>query len=464
MSQFRKYFQFLKKAVKGEHIDATTGDINKVIVLLAIPMILEMFMESLFAIADIFFVSKVSIQAVAVVGLTESTLTIVYSLGFGLSMGATALVARRMGEKDQQAATETAVQALYIAAIVSACISLVGIFFSENILSMLGAKPELVEYGAGFTRWMYTGNFVIMFLFMINGIFRGAGDAGIAMRSLWIANLINIALDPLFIFGIGFFPELGLKGAAVATTIGRGCGVLYQLYYLTNGKSAIRLKGAIWKFRKDVAAKLVSISSGATGQFIIASSSWIFLMSIISRYGEEALSGYTLGIRVLIFILLPAWGFSNAAATFTGQNLGAKLPERAETGVWRTGRINMAYMGFVTLLFLFIPDHLLRLFTTDKAVIDQGVLCLRIMSLGFIFYGYEMVMSNAFNGAGDSRTPTIINIFGFWLLQIPLAYGLAIALGLGSTGVFIAVPVSESAMAVAFILLFRKGRWKKVVI
>jgi len=462
MSNIRSSFKLLKQALKGETIDATKGSLDKVIFLLAIPMIFEMFMESLFAVVDIFFVSNIGTSAVAVVGLTESTLTIVYSLGFGLSMGATALVARRIGEKNPHEAAVNAMQAIYVGLAISLLISFVGIFFSRDLLYLMGASDEMVDLGSGYTQWMLTGNFVIMLLFLINGVFRGAGDAGIAMRSLWIANGVNIVLDPLFIFGIWIFPELGVKGAAVATTIGRSCGVVYQLYHLLNGKSIIHLKGKIFHLKTSVISKLVALSAGTTGQFFIASASWIFLMRIMSGFGEEVLAGYTTAIRILIFTILPAWGISNAAATLVGQNLGAELPERAAKSVWRTGYFNMLFMGFVMLLFLFLPEPAMRFFTNEEAVIKEGVLCLRIVCIGYIAYGYEMVLANAFNGAGDSRTPTIINFFGFWVVQIPLAYFLAITLNLHSTGVYMAIPISESLMAVTFIILFKKGKWKLV--
>lgn len=462
--QKRNIFKLFIQALKGENVDTTTGNLDKVIFMLAIPMIFEMFMESLFAVVDIFFVSKVSTQAVAVVGLTESTLTIIYSLGFGLSMGATALVARRVGEKNITEAKVTAVQAIYGGIGISLIISIIGLFYSRNILEMMGASPALVDYGVSYTRLMISGNITIMLLFLINGIFRGAGDAGIAMRSLIIANGINIILDPMFIFGIGPFPELGLLGAAVATNIGRTIGVSYQIYHLLNGKSLIHLKGKIFGLKADIIAKLVKVSAGATGQFIIASSSWIFLMSIMSNFGEQVLASYTISIRILIFSILPAWGISNAAATLTGQNLGAGLPERAEKAVWRTGYFNLIFMGIVTVIFVIFPANFLSIFTKEEAVIQEGVKCLRIICMGYIFYGYEMVLANAFNGAGNTKIPTLINFVGFWLIQIPLAYFLAISLELDSSGIYMAIPISESLMAVAFIILFRRGKWKLIKI
>ncbi|HNA58236.1 MAG TPA: MATE family efflux transporter [Chitinophagales bacterium] len=460
----RKFFQLLGQALKGENIDTTKGKLDTVIFLLAVPMIFEMGMESLFAVVDIFFVSKVGVEAVAVVGLTESTLTIVYSIGFGLSMGATAMVARRVGENNPKGAAEAAMQAIYIGLAIAAAVSLVGIFFPENLLRAMGASDQMIQNGVGYTRWMLTGNFAIVLLFLNNGIFRGAGDAGIAMRSLIISNGINIVLDPLFIFGIWIFPELGVQGAAVATTIGRSIGVIYQFYHLTNGKSLVHLKGKIWQLKTDIVRRIVILSSGSAGQFIIASASWIFLMRIMSQFGEETLAGYTTAIRILVFSILPAWGISNAAATLMGQNLGANQPERAEKGVWRTAYFNMLFMSVVTVIFVGFPEFFMRIFNSDDAVVNQGVTCLRIVCIGYIAYGYEMVLANAINGAGDTRTPTIINVFGFWILQIPLAWFMAIQLDLGSPGVYAAVPISEAVMAVIYVYIFRQGKWKLVKI
>ena len=462
MKRIRNFFKLLSQALKGENIDTTQGKMDRVIFLLAVPMIFEMFMESLFAIVDIYFVSKVGVDAVAVVGLTESTLTIVYSIGFGLSMGATALVARRIGEQNTEGAATAAMQAIYLGLGLAALISLIGIFIPDELLRAMGASDKIIEQGTGYTRWMLTGNFAIVLLFLNNGIFRGAGDAGLAMRSLIIANSINILLDPFFIFGYGFFPELGVTGAAVATTIGRSCGVLYQLYHLTKGSAMVHLKGKIFKLRLSIVQKIAVLSSGSAGQFIIASASWIFLMRIMSGFGEEVLAGYTTAIRILIFSILPAWGISNAAATLVGQNLGAQQPDRAEKGVWRTSYFNMIFMFIVTVIFVGFPEFFMRLFTDNAVVIEQGVLCLRIVCLGYIAYGYEMVLANAINGAGDTRTPTLINIFGFWILQIPLAWFMALQLDLGSAGVYAAVPISEAVMAIIYVFIFRRGKWKTV--
>lgn len=432
--------------------------------MLAIPMILEMAMESLFAVVDIFFVSKVSVNAVAVVGLTESLLTIVYSLGWGLAMGATAMIARRVGEKNNAAAAIAAVQSIYIGLAVSFVISLVGLFFAEDVLRVMGASEQVIREGAGFTKWMLTGNFVIMLLFLINGIFRGAGNAALAMRSLWVANAINMILDPLFIFGIGPFPELGVEGAAVATTIGRATGVLYQLYHLFYGKGIIKIHADNWKVNWKIIKDLIQVSAGGTGQFVIASASWIFMMRIISQFGSVALAGYTIAIRIIVFTILPAWGMANAAATMVGQNLGAGQPERAEKAVWRAGFFNMCFMGTVMIIFLLLSRNIVSLFTQEPQVIDNAVECLSIVSLGYIFYSYGMIVAQSFNGAGDTRTPTILNFFGFWVIQIPLAYLLADVLKLGPQGVFWAIVSSESLLTVVAILIFRHGKWKEVKI
>ena len=462
--KFLKGLSLVKKAIKGEQANITGGSIDRAIILLAVPMILEMAMESLFAVVDIFFVSKVSVNAVAVVGLTESLLTIVYSLGWGLAMGATAMIARRVGEKNNEAAAVAAVQAIYIAFFISALISIAGIFFSEDILHMMGASAEIIQQGKGFTKIMLGGNFVIMFLFLINGIFRGAGDAALAMRSLWIANIINIILDPLFIFGIGPFPELGVEGAAVATTIGRGTGVLYQVYHLFKGKGIIKIHSNNWNIDWSIIKNLINVSAGTTGQFIIASASWIFLMRIIAHFGSVALAGYTIAIRVIVFTILPAWGMANAAATMVGQNLGAKQPERAEKSVWRAGFFNMIFMLTVMIIFLLFSKAIVSFFTDQDEVILYAAECLTIISLGYIFYSYGMIIAQSFNGAGDTGTPTILNFFAFWCIQIPLAYVLSITFDFGPPGIFSSIVISETLLTIAGIIIFKRGKWKEVKI
>lgn len=462
VSSFIKLF---KKAIKGEEQEYTSGSIDRAIFLLSIPMILEMLMESLFAVVDVYFVSRLrDNDAVATIGLTESVLTLIYSIAIGLSMGATAMVARRVGEKDIASATVAAVQAIYIGIGLSALISVSGIFFADDILRLMGASERLIENNVGYTRWMFGGNITIMMLFLINAVFRGAGDATIAMRSLWVANILNIILGPLFIFGVGPLPKLGVEGAAIATTIGRGTGVLYQLYHLLKGKGLLKLHRENMMVKWDIIGKLLKVSAGGTGQFLISSASWIFLVRIVSDFGSAALAGYTIAIRIIVFAILPAWGMANASATLVGQNLGAGHPDRAEKSVWRAAFFNMLFLGLVTILFFSLANPILHFFTTDEKVLANGIQCLQVVSLGYIFYAYGMVINQSFNGAGDTRTPTIISFFGFWIFQIPFAYFLATWLGVGPVGVYTAIAVAESLMAIVGILVFRQGKWKAVKI
>ncbi len=456
------YLSLFKTAVAGEQKEFTSGSIDKAIFMLSIPMILEMIMESLFAVVDVFFVGKLGVDAVATVGLTESMLTIIYSLGIGLSMAATAVVSRRVGEKNPDAAAHSGMQAIYLAMGVSLLISFTGIFFSKELLLLMGASTELVETNYRYTQIMLGSNFVIMLLFMINGVFRGAGDASIAMRSLWLANILNILLCPTLIYGWGPFPELGLTGAALATTIGRGAGVVYQFYYLFKGRGVIRVlrKHMSWDF--PVIKSLVQIGAGGTAQFLIASASWIFLIRILSGFGSQALAGYTIAIRVIVFAILPASGMANAAATLVGQNLGARQPERAEQSVWKTAFYNMLFLGCISIVFFLGAKPIISFFNQEPEVIRYGTLCLKIVCLGYIFYAYGMVISSSFNGAGDTKTPTILNFFGFWLFQIPLAYLIAVVWEVGPEGVFWAISIAESAIAIVAILLFRRGTWKTV--
>lgn len=461
------FFTLLKQSLRGDQQDYTTGSIRKAVFMLSIPMILEMGMESVFAVVDLYFVGHLpdSSHAIQTVGLTESVLTIVYSLAIGISMAATAMVARRIGEKDPEAAAVAGIQSLIVALMVTVVITVLGFIYADDILRLMGAQPETIKIGTTYTRIMMGGSVVIMLLFLINGIFRGAGDASMAMKSLWLANICNIILCPLFIRGIGPFPELGLTGAAVATTIGRGVGVCYQLYHLFRGKLMIQFRKAHLNFNWPIIRSLVGIASPGTIQFIIGSCSWIFLARLVATTGQDdASAGYQTAIRIVIFFILPAWGMSNAAATLVGQNLGAKQPERAELSVVRTARYSAIFMGAVSLLFLFGAEWIVSVFTREPEVVKYAVNALRIISTGYIFYGIGMVMINAFNGAGDTWTPTIINFIGFWLFQIPLAYLLAITLNLGPLGVFIAIPVAETAITIASIVLFRKGKWKLVKI
>ena len=454
----KSVYSIIKQALSGEHRDYTTGSIRRAVIFLSIPMILEMCMESVFAVVDIFFVGRIGKEAVATVGLTESVLTLVYSMAIGLSMAATALVARRTGEKNPEEAAHSAAQAINLALGVTIVVSLAGVFLAPGILRVMGASPETVATGAIYTRILFGGSIVIMLLYLINGIFRGAGNASMAMWSLWIANGCNILLCPLLIH---FF---GLKGAAIATTVGRGIGVIYQLFHLFRGKGVIRITRKSFKPDIPILTSLTKIAWTGTTQFLIGSASWIVMVWIVTRFGDAAIAGYQVAIRIFLFFLLPAWGMSNAAATLVGQNLGAQRPDRAEQSVWTAARYNAIFMVGVTLLFLFGSEAIVAFMNKDPGVEKVAVLALRVVSLGYIIYGVGMVLTNAFNGAGDTRTPTLINLFCFWAFQIPLAYILAVVLGLGPLGVFIAIPVTEAAVIISSYLLFRKGRWKRVKI
>jgi len=463
-SRLSKYFHLFLDAVRGKEQDFTKGSIDRAIFLLAVPMILEMAMESLFAVVDAFFVSKLGKYAIATVGLTELVLTLVYTIAIGVSMSATALVARRTGEKNHEAAAHAGIQTIYIGIGISILISIIGIFYSKEILHAMGAEAAVIEVGYKYTRIMLAGNIVIMMLFLINGIFRGVGNAAIAMRSLWIANGINIILCPSLILGLGPFPELGVTGAAIATTIGRGTGVLYQVYHLMKGNQLLPVMKKHLAVSWNIISVILKTSIGGTLQFFIASCSWIFLGRIIAEFHSEAVSGHTIAIRIIVFAILPAWGMANAAATLVGQNLGAGYPERAEKSVWRAGFLNFIFLGFISVLFITFAPWIIRLFSEDPAIVQYGVQSLRYIAIGYIFYAYGMVIPQAFNGAGDTMTPTLLNFFGFWCFQIPLAYLLAITLEWGPVGVFVSIPIAETAIAIAGIWLFKRGKWKKVKI
>lgn len=463
-SRWRKYWEIIRTSLDGSEQSYTTGSINRAIVLLSIPMVLEMVMESLFAIVDVFFVAKIGVDAVATVGLTESVVTIIYSLAMGLSMAATAMVARRVGEGKYDAAAWSAMQAIYLGLIISVALGVLGWVYAEDILRGMGASEGVLRDGVGYTRIMLGSNFVITLLFLLNGIFRGAGDAALAMRSLWIANGLNIVLDPFFIFGWGPFPELGVMGAAVATAIGRGVGVLYQLYILFRGKSLLKMAWRHFTVSWSIIWRLVKVAAGGAGQNIIASASWIFLMRIVSQFGSEVVAGYTIAIRLIVFTILPSWGIANAAATLVGQNLGAGQPGRAETSAWRAAFYNMIFLLLVAIVYLAAAPYFIALLTTEPEVIHAGALCLRILSAGYIFFAYGMVISQSFNGAGDTRTPTLINLVCFWMMEIPLGYLLANHTGLEYRGVYWAITISETIMALICIWLFRRGKWKTVVI
>jgi putative MATE family efflux protein len=462
--QLRNLWRDLRDAIRGTNMDYTQGSIGRAILLLSVPMMLEMAMESAFAVVDVYFVSSLGASAIATVGLTESVLTLIYAVAIGLSMGTTALVARRIGEKNPREAADAAVQAIIVA--VAACIpfAVAGIFFSKDILALMGADAWAIEHGYRYTAWMLGGNAVILLIFVINAVFRGAGDAAIAMRVLWISNGINIVLDPVLIFGWGPFPQLGIEGAAIATNIGRGTGVLVQLFVLFRGARHIRVLWSQVRFHAEVMSRLVRTSLGGIGQFIIATSSWIGLVRIASEFGSEVVAGYTIAVRIFVFTLMPAWGMSNAAATLVGQNLGAKQPDRAERSVWLTGFAVMAFLAGVSIVYIIFCEELVRLFTDVPGVVAVGADCLRVVSYGYVFFAWGMVMPQAFNGAGDTLTPTKINFFLFWLLEIPVAYWLAFHADMKQSGVFWSIVIAESLAGLVGIWLFRRGKWKLVQI
>ena len=454
----------VKESIRGSHRSYTTGPIGRSILLLAIPMVLEMIMESLFAVVDIYWVSKLGKDAVATVGLTESLMTLVYTVAIGLSIGAMAMVARRIGEQNPDGAARAAVQAIAVALLVSVLIAVVAAPLAPQLMKLMGGSPWVVEHGSAFTRIMLAGNASVVLLFMINAIFRGAGDAAIAMRTLWLANWINILLGPCLIFGLGPFPKLGIVGAAIATNIGRGVGALYALSRLIRPGGRFDVQRRHLRLEPAIMWRLIRLSGTGTFQVFIGMASWIGLVRIISSFGSDAVTGYTVAIRVILFALLPSWGMANAAATMVGQALGAGDPDRAERAVWKAGFYNMIFLGVVGLVFIFLAPQIIGLYTTDPNVTPYGIDCLRIVSYGFLFYAYGMVLGQSFNGAGDTWTPTIINLFVFWVWEIPLAYVLSIWLGLGPRGVFIAIMVAFSTLAVVSGVVFRRGRWKRKVI
>ncbi len=464
LRKIRSFFSDVAEAVSGSEQDFTEGKLSRAILLLSIPAVLEMIMESIFVIVDIYFVSKLGADAVATVGLTESLITIIYAIAIGLGTATTSIVSRRIGEKNPDAASTAAFQAIFTGVIVSLLIGIPGAIFADKLLEVMGASTSIIEHMSGYTRIMLGGNIVIMMLFIINAVFRSAGDAAVAMKVLWIGNIINIILDPCFIFGLGPFPELGVTGAAIATTIGRGTAVLIQFYILFFGRKRVSLsfKHMVVDFR--IMLKLVRLSFGSIGQNLIGTTSWIALVRIISLFGSEVVAGYTIAIRIVGFTILPSWGLSNAASALVGQNLGAKKPERAEKAVWVTGWINMILLGFIGLILVIFPEPFIRIFIDNENVISTGIQGLRIISIGFIAYGLGMVLVNSFNGAGDTATPLKINILAFWMIEIPLAYILAIKAGLNEEGVFIAIVVAESLMTLIAWIVFRRGKWKLKVV
>lgn len=457
-----KFFFNLKLALSGKEQNFTTGSIRKAIFLLAIPMITEMLMESVFALVDIMYVSRVSVNAVATIGLTESVITLLYALAIGLSMAATAIVARRTGAKDEKGASEAAVQAILLGILISVLISITGILYPKEILAFMGGEPDLINEGYGYTQILIGGNISIMLLFLINAIFRGAGNASMAMWTLVLSNGLNIILDPIFIFGWGPVPEFGVKGAAIATTIGRGTAVIFQLFLLFYGWGKIKLAVRDLVLRTGVMLNMIRISLGGIGQFLIGTSSWVVLMRFMAEFGSEVLAGYTIAIRVIMFTLMPSWGMSNAAATLVGQNLGAGQPDRAEQSVWKTGKYNAVFMFIVSLAYLLFAEEIISLFSDVPDVVKYGALSLKVITAGYLFYAYGMVVIQAFNGAGDTVTPTKINFFCFWMFQLPFAYLAAFVLNWGPMGVFIAITVAQLLIAFTGIIYFKKGKWKTI--
>jgi len=461
ISRSTRIFTLIKESLRGGNHDFTQGSIRRAVLLLAIPMMLEMAMESVFALVDLYFVGHLhnSSYAIQTVGLTESCLTIIYSLAVGMSMAATAIVARRIGEKDPVEAAKAGMQTVTLAILVNFVIGVAGFYYASNILSLMGASAETVRLGTNYTRIMMAESLIIVMLFLVNGIFRGAGNAAIAMRSLWIANIANIILCPIFINVLGF----GLTGAAIATTIGRGTGVVYQLYHLFNGKNLLKVHLSYLKPHWEQIRAILKIAVPGILQFVIGSCSWIFLAELVATTGgDHGSAGYQTSIRLMLFFMLPAWGMSNAAATLVGQNLGAQELGRAEDSVYKTVKYNVIYMASVTVITFLLATYLTGFFTNDEQVRQVATRSLQILSVGYIFYGVGMVMMSAFNGAGDTWTTTWVNLFGFWLLQVPLAYVLDKNFNMGITGVFLAIPIAETCMAMASFFLFKGGKWKKV--
>jgi putative MATE family efflux protein len=457
----KAFWPTVREALRGSHQDYTEGPIGRAVVLLAVPMVLEMVLESVFAVVDVFWVAHLGADAVATVGITESMLALLYAVAIGLSMGAAATVARRIGEKNFDGAARAAVSSIALGIAVAVPIGIVGFFTAPRLLATMGGSAELVRTGSGFTRIMLGANVVILLLFLINAIFRGAGDAATAMRVLWLANIINLTLDPCLIFGLGPFPKLGVMGAAVSTTCGRGTAVLVQFAILARGRGRVLIRRDHLKIDTAAMLRLLKISGSGILQAAIATASWIGLVRILSAFGSVAIAGYTIGIRIIVFAILPSWGMSNAAATMVGQSLGARKPDRAERSVWIAGFYNMIFLGCVGLIFILFARPLIGLFTNDPAVLPLGTACLRFVSYGFLFYAFGMVVTQAFNGAGDTWTPTKINLFIFWLWEIPLAYVLSRKLGFGPRGVYAAITVAFSTLAVVSVTIFRRGKWKE---
>jgi len=460
-SRARGFWASVREALRGTHQDYTIGSLNRSIFLLAIPMVLEMVLESLFAVTDVFWVGRLGADAVATVGITESLLALVFAIGMGVAISTTAMVARRIGEKDPEDAAIAAVQAIGLGLVISLVLGIPAGLFAPQLLRLMGASPAIVATGSGYARIALGGCGVVIMLFLNNAIFRGAGDAAIAMRLLWVSNIINLILDPCLIFGLGPFPHMGVAGAATATLTGRSIGVLYQFYRLMKGTERIRVLTRHLRLNVRVMVRLLRISLAGIVQFAVGNASWIVLVRIVAMFGGAAVAGYTIAIRIVVFFILPAWGLSNAAATLVGQNLGAGRPDRAALAVWRTSFYNVLFLGILGLFFFVFATPVVRLFVQDPAVVPIAAMALRTFSCGNVAYAYVMVMLQAFNGAGDTMTPTIVNFFGFWVLQLPLAWGLAVGLHMGERGALIAVVTAQAAVALASVVLFRRGKWAR---
>jgi putative MATE family efflux protein len=459
-SVLRRTSSFVREALQDNDEDFTSGPVGRALGMLAIPMMLEMAMESIFAVVDIAFVSRLGTDAVAAVGITEALITVLYGIAIGLGVGLTAMVSRRIGASDASGAADVTGQAIWIGALLSIVIGVAGVAYARDLLELMGASDGVIEQGVGFTAVILGGSITIIYLFLLNAAFRGAGDATVALRSLWLANGINIVLDPCLIFGLGPFPEMGVTGAAVATTIGRGIGVIYQLWYLMNGRGRIEFHIRYLKFNLRLALRLIRISLGGIGQFLIATASWIGVMRIVSIYGSSAIAAYTIALRMMEFVFLPAWGLGNAAATLVGQNLGADQPDRAEKSAWQAAKFNAIFMTMTGVFLLIFAEFITGLFSTEPDVLRWGTSCLQILSIGFPMYAVGMVVVQALNGAGDTTTPAILNFICFWLLQLPLAFWLATESSLGPNGAFVAIVVAESLLTILAVLVFRKGTWK----
>lgn len=460
----QSFWSDLKGTFRGAPHDFTNGSIGRAILLLAIPMVLEMLMQSIFGVVDVFFVGRLGADAVAAVGMTDSLMVLVYAVGMGISMAATAMVARRIGEKKPEEAGVAAFQALVAGFVTSIPIAILGMLYAPNLMALMGASESVIEIGGTYCAILLGSNILILYLFLINAIFRGAGDAVLAMRVLWLANIINIFLDPALIFGWGPLPELGVTGAAIATSIGRGIGVLYQLYLLFRGNGRLKLMVDKLRIDRDMMRLLVRISWPGMIQYGVATASWMILFRIVAIFGSTAMAGYTIAIRIIIFALLPSWGMGNAAATLVGQNLGANQPERAERSVWITAFTNMVVLGLVAFFMYIYAPGLIGIFTDEADVIAIGVNCLRFASLTYIFFAFGMVSVQAFNGAGDTRTPTWINLVSYWIFQIPLAYLLSVTFGMGPDGAFISIAIAQTILAIISMIWFKKGAWKKQTI